>query len=258
MTAAEFFQEIGLGFILASADDTELDVNRKLENRSPMAPVLDDLESLYRIVDLTNRTTVLEFGCGWSTLVLAAAMKKQHEKLGGLGSFRRNNPYQVWSLDDQKEFVDVAKERIPLNLQEYVFFEVAPVQMVEWNGRYATQYQRLPLINPDFIYIDAPEQFQTSGELCGWSTRHKDLMPMSCDVLKIEHFLTPKTIIVVDGRGANARFIKSNLQRNWKYKYCETRDQHFFLLEEPPLGKYSNAMISNIYFRDRTWCLDDL
>ena len=40
-------------------------------------------------------------------------------------------------------------------------------------------------------------------------------MPMSCDILKIEHFLKPGTIIVVDGRAANSRFIKKNLQRNW-------------------------------------------
>ena len=29
---------------------------------------------------------------------------------------------------------------------------------------------------------------------------HNDLMPMSCDILKIENFLKPLKIIVVDGR----------------------------------------------------------
>ena len=40
-------------------------------------------------------------------------------------------------------------------------------------------------------------------------------MPMSCDILKIEYFLKPGTIIVVDGRTSNLRFLINNLQRKW-------------------------------------------
>jgi len=57
------------------------------------------------------------------------------------------------------------------------------------------------------------------SDISGWSTYHKDMMPMSADVLRIGHFLAPWTIIVFDGRAANARFVKSNLQRGWSYKY---------------------------------------
>ena len=59
---------------------------------------------------------------------------------------------------------------------------------------------------------------------------------MAADILSFEHFLLPGSLIVVDGRGANARFLKSNLQRKWKYNYIESWDQHFFELVEPPLG----------------------
>ena len=34
------------------------------------------------------------------------------------------------------------------------------------------------------------------------------MMPMVSDILYIENFLTPGTIIVTDGRGANAEFFK--------------------------------------------------
>ena len=33
-------------------------------------------------------------------------------------------------------------------------------------------------------------------------------MPMTSDILKIEHFLKPGTIIIVDGKASNSRFFK--------------------------------------------------
>ena len=66
---------------------------------------------------------------------------------------------------------------------------------------------------------------------------------MSGDILSFEHFLHPGTLIIVDGRTANARFLKCNLQRNWSYSYSEEWDQHFFELLEEPLGIYNKAMI---------------
>jgi hypothetical protein len=59
---------------------------------------------------------------------------------------------------------------------------------------------------------------------------------MAGDILSIEHFLLPGTVIVVDGRTANARFLRTNLQRNWSYSYFEQYDQHVFELTEEPLG----------------------
>ena len=65
-------------------------------------------------------------------------------------------------------------------------------------------------------------------------------MPMSCDILKIEQFLVPGTILVVDGRAANAIFLKNNFQRKWLYEFDEPNDQHLFYLDEYSLGKYNS------------------
>ena len=35
-----------------------------------------------------------------------------------------------------------------------------------------------------------------------------DMMPMVSDILRIEFYLTPGTIILSDGRGANVDFLK--------------------------------------------------
>jgi len=68
-------------------------------------------------------------------------------------------------------------------------------------------------------------------------------MPMSSDILLIEHFLIPGTMILVDGRTANARFLRANVQRDWSYIFDEEYDQSLFVLEEEPLGKINRKQL---------------
>ena len=69
-------------------------------------------------------------------------------------------------------------------------------------------------------------------------------MPMSADILKYEFFLIPGTIIVIDGRGANVNFLKKMFKRNWTYKYNNSIDQHYFLLNDDSFGIHNNRLIS--------------
>jgi hypothetical protein len=91
--------------------------------------------------------------------------------------------------------------------------------------------------------LDGPAQYGTIGNIRGISTSHVDRLPMAGDILSIEHFLLPRTLIVIDGRTANARFLKTNLQRNWEYSYFPEYDQHFFELMEEPLGIFNEKQI---------------
>ena len=45
-------------------------------NKKPHLPDLKDLYFLYQLIILNNRTTVLEYGCGWSTLIMHLALLK--------------------------------------------------------------------------------------------------------------------------------------------------------------------------------------
>ncbi|MEL7035975.1 MAG: hypothetical protein AAFO04_10210 [Cyanobacteria bacterium J06592_8] len=234
-----YFIKHDMADIVSNSSQPMLGVNDMI-TENPYKPELKDLYRLHRFVIDLRRTTVLEFGVGWSTLVFANALNSNANIYGTeIGNLRRNNPFELHSVDNESDFIDVARNRLPSELQKYVFFHHSNVEMSEFNGRICTRYETLPLVNPDLIYLDGPDQFNVRGEVAGWSTRHKDMMPMSCDILRIEHFLTPGTLIVVDGRAANARFLKTNLQRDWDYKYDEEYDQHLFLLCEPPLGKYN-------------------
>ena len=67
-------------------------------------------------------------------------------------------------------------------------------------------------------------------------------------LLKFEHFLTPGTIILSDGRSANIRFLLSNLQRNWFHIYNEKQDANILYLDEKPLGVWNREQLN--YYKD--------
>lgn len=204
-----------------------------------------DLVRLHQLVRKRRVTTILEFGCGWSTLVLAHALRMNRDEfsLEVRSVLRRSNAFELHVVDDMPNYLAVAKERLPSSLAELTVFSSSEVHMTTFGGRICTEYQTLPNICPDFVYLDAPSQYSVHGSRNGITTAHPDRVPMACDLLKIEHFLLPGTLIVVDGRTANARFLRSNLQRSWRYEHDQEGDVHYLELAEPPLGKYNRAQI---------------
>ena len=55
------------------------------------------------------------------------------------------------------------------------------------------------------------------NKINNFTTAHPDMMPMGNDIIKIEYFLTPGSIILTDGRSANAKFLRDTFKRNWLY-----------------------------------------
>ena len=49
-------------------------------SKEPYTPQLSDLYRLYKFVILNKRTTILEFGSGWSTLFLSHALNQNKIK----------------------------------------------------------------------------------------------------------------------------------------------------------------------------------
>ena len=160
-------------------------------------------------------TTVLEFGVGKSTIVLADAVRKNKAEYEGFvkSNLRRANPFEVHSVDNVRKWVNLCKKMLPLDISRFVSFHLTDVEMTTFNGRACTMYREIPNICPDFIYLDAPEQFNVKGRVRGITTSSSDRMPMSADLLLLEPFLLPGTLILVDGRTANARFLKNKIGR---------------------------------------------
>ena len=45
-----------------------------------IAPDLNDLYQIHELIILNKRTTVLEFGCGWSTIIIKNALEENRKK----------------------------------------------------------------------------------------------------------------------------------------------------------------------------------
>jgi hypothetical protein len=204
-----------------------------------------DLVRLFALVRLRRVTKVLEFGCGYSTAVIAHGLARNEADHGSevRDQLRRAEPFMIHAVDAMPQFIDIARRRLGAELAERVQFHHSAVRMTEFAGRICTSYDTIPNICPDLIYLDGPDQHEVEGSISGISTRHFDRWPLACDILKIEHFLLPGTLILVDGRTANARFLKSNLQREWRYEHDQEGDVHYFEMIEDPLGKWNRRQI---------------
>jgi hypothetical protein len=212
-------------------------------NNVPFPVELDDLIRLHYLVTSRKVTTILEIGVGKSTVVFDHSLEKNKSRYGDFvkNNLRRSNPFECHSVDNNKKWIELTKST--LQSTSNVTFHYCPCNITTFNDRICTLYDNFPNICPDLIYLDAPDQYSPIGDVRGISTNHPDRVAMSADILTIEHFLLPGTLIVVDGRTANARFLKTNLQRNWTYHHSAEFDQHFFELNEAPIGIYNQRQI---------------
>jgi len=236
-----FFKKIKLDLVIK---DSEKELKKSI-----IKPNLNDLYRLYQIIILNKRTTILEFGSGYSSLIFLIALNNLKNKYQNkIKNLRRSNPFELFVLENEKKFLSITKKRIKSfnkinKCSIKINYNFSDVVMSEYQNKVVTSYKKLPLCNPDFIYLDGPGQFKVKGNINNISTRHPDMMPMVSDILKFEYFLNPGTIIVVDGRGANAKFLKDHFKRKWLYKYDQIYDQHYFYLNDPILGKYNKLQM---------------
>ena len=251
-----FFIKKGLKLLVDLSKKKKLSVNQMIINE-PYMPELEDLYNLYQYVLINKRTTILEFGSGWSSLIFSLALNELANKFSNeVIKLRRNNPFELFVIENEKKYLDITKNRI-LRFNKYlkikkpikVRYFLSDVEMTTFENRICTQYKKLPLCNPDFIYLDGPGQFNVKKDINGISLRHKDMQPMVCDILKFEYFYTPGTIIICDGRAANAKFLKDHFKRNWKYINDKKTDQHIFYLVDPVLGKFNKLQLEFYYKR---------
>jgi hypothetical protein len=211
-----------------------------------------DLRLLYRlhqIIILNKRTTIFEMGSGWSSLVFSSALIENKKRFAKeVKKLRRNNSFELFILENIKKYRKLNENKNNNFLKKHsikikTHWLKTEAKMVNYNGMLATEYDKLPLCSPDFIYVDGPSQFSIKNKINNFSTAHKDVVPVGCDLLKIEYFLTPGTIIVVDGRAATAKFLIDNFKRTWVLKKDKNFDQYIFLLNDNSWGKWNDLQL---------------
>jgi len=216
-------------------------------------PELDDLYFLYCLVRDKAVTSIMEFGSGWSTCVLSLALHENFLEYGvsHKEQVRHPNPFKLLTIDASAKYLELALLRIPLAQRDALISVVSTPQLVTLGGFNCHLFNQVPNFSPDLIYLDGPDHNQVVGEIGGFKYLESFTQPMSADILAIEPFLWPETIIVTDGRTANARFLSSRLKRNWQSLYDPFGDRTVFRLNETALGIVSEEHINFRLSRSR-------
>ncbi len=224
--------------------------NKKLIQSRPYYPELNDLYRLRQFIIENKRTTVLEFGTGWSTLAILSAVIELEKKYSlKVNKLRKKDKFKVFVVDNEKKYLNISKKRvfkykkIIKDTKDNINFLFSDVSFEKINNQFCNLYKKIPLCNPDFIYLDGPNLFKIKNSINNFTNRHHDMMPMVANILNIEPFLIPGTIILSDGRTANMIFLKNNFKRNWVYINDKKNDQNILYLDEKPLGKINSDFL---------------
>ncbi len=205
---------------------------------------VDDLFYLYSLTRQIAAVSVLEFGSGWSTLAFAKAIEENRISMGDAYNVRHPHPFKVLSVDASEHWMNLTISRLPPELRDRVIPKITTPRLIESHGSYVSVYEDVPPFTPDLIYLDGPDPEQVTWEIDGFVSLELHGLPMSADILRFEPHLWPWTVIVTDGRTANARFLEAHLQRNWQHLHDPFGDRTLFRLDETPFGPVTEAHLA--------------
>ena len=66
---------------------------------------------IHRFIILNKRICALEYGTGWSTMIMSHALKINKLKLNIKNIIRFKNPFSLTVLDDSKKYLNISKKR---------------------------------------------------------------------------------------------------------------------------------------------------
>jgi hypothetical protein len=231
-----------INFVEENKDNDNVFGSTSGKVKTPIAPDVDDLARLHKVIRKRKSFTVLEFGVGFSSLIIADALKKNEEDWNNLKSkpeIRNRFMFQLFSVDASEEWIEKTKKRFNEDLLGRVHFSHSPVEIGKHNGQICHFYKKIPDIIPDFIYLDGPAARDVKGEINGLSFKCIERTPVAADLLLMESTLLPGAFILVDGRTNNARFLERNFTRSFKKEWDHINDVTTFELVEERLGKYN-------------------
>jgi hypothetical protein len=208
---------------------------------------IDRLNFLKNLILKKKRLRVLEFGTGISTLVIAKSLLINKLRFSDKVEHFREKNFISYSVDNNKNFLNISRKNINnLKLNKICKLLFVNLQMEIYNGNISSSCNILPNITPDLILLDGPDQKLIKGKCNNINFSDTSFTPIQNDILKIEAFLIPGTIILIDGRTNNAHYLRKKLYRKWSYRHIKLLDQHIFELKDSSIGNY-NKKVLNFY-----------
>lgn len=124
-----------------------------------MAPDIVDLAHLHAQILRRKPKTVMEFGSGQSTVVIAHALSLLEKHSGW------KDAYKLFSVDGNKEWSENTRAKIPEVLKHLVDIRYSRPVIDKFNDRICHRHEELPNITPHFIYLDGPDPHDVEGKL---------------------------------------------------------------------------------------------
>jgi hypothetical protein len=147
---------------------------------------------LFKDMRARKPETVMEFGVGCSTLVIAAALKK-------------NGRGRLITVDGSEEWLGVCRDAMPADLAPFVSFNHVPVEKL--SDQHAHRYARLPEATLDYLFMDGP----SIQHIPDWQGP-----PIAADPIVSNMKFNKGARIIVEGRTANVEYLKSRLGPSWR------------------------------------------
>lgn len=204
------------------------------EKNNILKPNLNDLARLLKICQDSNPRNIIEFGCGFSSFIFHKFLNDNY----------KNDPRSFFQIIEvHKKFLDITVKRFEKSRNKLkVITDICAVQednrRDDGSHKYLVSYK----FNPDIIYLDGPDPADIKDSLF---LSDEQRVPISSDLLAIESWLVPGTILIVDGRIANVRYLKRNFTRNWEWDTNYENDCSICILNEKPLGQKNIENLTN-------------
>lgn len=215
-------------------------VSGKLQHAIP--PDIEDLVRIHRLIRQRKCFTVLEFGTGYSTIVIAhalAANKTDWNNMKDIPEIRNRFMFNLFTVDASEKWIKETEKKIPEKLKCHIHFHFSEVNIGTFNGQICHFYTNLPDVIPDFIYLDGPNPKDVNGSVNGMTFHCDERTVMSGDLLTMEPTFLPGLFILIDGRTNNVRFLLNNFKRKYQFNWDKGNDISTFELIEERLGKYN-------------------
>jgi hypothetical protein len=168
-------------------------------------PNYHDLWNLYRTVRKRKPKTVLEFGSGCSTVILAKALSD-------------NGAGRLYSVDSDTDLATSTAACIPESFKHFCEITYSPLQEVTCQGTLGFRHEKVPDVIPDFCYLNGPP-----------TTRERKV---AVDLLEMEGKFRSEFFLVIDGRELNAQFLRENFKRNYQFHERKFYSTSTFVLRE--------------------------
>jgi hypothetical protein len=207
------------------------------ETRLP--PHLNDLECLYQMIRNNGSRVVWEFGCGYSSLVIAKALEKNKAEWDGdVKPFKSDKNFftlNIIEANNDGRWLAGTLANMKIVSVQMLRITTSPVMAGTFRDMICHYYTRLPNYPPDFIYLDGPDPKHVNGNIRGVHFNQDTALPMAADLLFVEPILLPGTIVLIDGRTSNVRFLQRNFQRVWEWGKIPDQDTRWCKLREESL-----------------------